>query len=55
MPIDEKFIICIFCFQGTWMALLVAIAVITLILLLIVIFLRARIVIAIALLKEGSK
>ncbi|KAI5642450.1 plasma-membrane choline transporter domain-containing protein [Phthorimaea operculella] len=39
----------------TWMVILVAVAIIIVVLLVIVIFLRGRIVIAIALIKEGSK
>ncbi|KAJ2946563.1 hypothetical protein O0L34_g12617 [Tuta absoluta] len=40
---------------STWMVILVAVAIIILVLLVMVIFLRGRIVIAIALIKEGSK
>lgn len=45
----------IFTKHQTWLALLIILAVILVILVLIVIFLRSRIVIAIALIKEGSK
>lgn len=41
--------------SGTWLGLLIAVSVILGILILVVIFLRKRIVLAIALIKEGSK
>ncbi|KAI4460146.1 choline transporter-like (slc family 44) [Holotrichia oblita] len=41
--------------SGTWMGLLIAFSILLAILLLVVIFLRKRIVLAIALIKEGSK
>ncbi|XP_026323830.1 CTL-like protein 2 isoform X2 [Hyposmocoma kahamanoa] len=40
---------------STWMVILIILAIVTLLLLLIIIFLRSRIVVAIALIREGSK
>ncbi|CAH2100196.1 unnamed protein product [Euphydryas editha] len=45
----------IFAKSGTWLAILIILAVVFLILLFVIIFLRKRIVIAIALIREGSK